>query len=168
MDEEQNLGKKTLWLFALQNLAPAIAIFLLILGSFFAKAWVPSGYGDYFNYAILGELFFFVIFFIAGLIIAWLIYSNYKFALAPEALKVRQGVFSKEETAIPYGRIQSVDLHQTLIERMLGLCRIVILTAAHDLGGEKGEAEVEFPALDIEVGRSIQSELLQRSKGIGT
>lgn len=102
--------------------------------------------------------------FLITVLVSWLIYSRYKFALGEDALKVKHGILNKTETAIPYRQIQNVDLERDLWFQMMGLSRIVILTAGHD-DDKPGEDEAEgiLPALDKDTAEWLQAELLKRA-----
>ena len=52
--------------------------------------------------------------------------------LDTDALKIKRGILSKEEIAIPYRQIQDVDIEQSISDRMWGVARLAILTAGHE------------------------------------
>lgn len=108
----------------------------------------------------------FIIFFLLSFFVAWLIYINYKFFLGEDSLKIKRGVFNKEEIAIPYRQIQDVDIDRNLSFRMLGVSRILILTAGQEEvkpQDEENESEGILPALDHELAEWLQGELLRRA-----
>ena len=164
------LGKKTFWIFLLGRIHAAavfllIAIVLFVLGGQpFVANMTLSGL-NLGAYLILGGwivLAIFVLTLAITLLITWLIYANYKFALGADALKIKRGILSREEVAIPYRQIQDVDIEQDLGFRMMGLSRIVILTAGHE--DEKGdESEGVLPAVDKDLAEWLQAELLKRT-----
>lgn len=167
------LGKKTFWIFLLDHIHAAavlllIAIILFVLGGqpFVANLSRATLHGlDLGAYVFLGAwivLALFVVTFAITLLVVWLTYANYKFALGEDALKIKRGILSREEVAIPYRQIQDVDIAQDLGFRMMGLSRIVILTAGHE--DEKGdESEGILPALDADLAEWLQAELLKRT-----
>jgi hypothetical protein len=57
-------------------------------------------------------------------------YRNWSYEVAEEALELRHGVIERVHSAIPYYRVQYVDINQGPIERMVGLARLRIHTAA--------------------------------------
>jgi uncharacterized membrane protein YdbT with pleckstrin-like domain len=163
------LGKKTFWIFFFERLHAAmilliltIALFILSQQSFLAK----TQFGNLTGYVVLAlslSGLLFMVAFAISLIVSWLIYSNYKFSLGEDSLKIKRGVLNKEEVAMPYRQIQDVDIKRDLSFQMLGLSRIVILTAGQD--GKTGDDDSEgiLPAIDKDLAEWLQAELLKRA-----
>jgi uncharacterized membrane protein YdbT with pleckstrin-like domain len=165
------LGKKTLWIFVLQRIHTAAIVLVFAIGLFALKdqpflANVPVVHDlrPYMQMVTLVAFGLFIIVFLITFLVAWLIYLNYKFALGDDALKIKQGIFNKEETAIPYRQIQNVDIERDLTYQMFGLSRIVILTAGEE-EEKAGEDESEgiLPGLDKDLAEWLQAELLKRA-----
>lgn len=163
MGGEQRLGKKTFWLLVLSN-STAGFVFLLIAIILLAAQIYASNLAGFLNYLLAAAIFLFIISFLSDLGFSWLTYINYTFVLDENYFKVKHGIFYKEETAIPYRQIQSIDLRQDFLGQLIGYSRIVILTAGHDEQDEQGEAEAIFPVLDTIVAKNLQAELLKRSE----
>ena len=165
------MGKKTFWIFFLERVHAAFILLLLTIVFFVASqqaALATTQFGDLTRYAALAwELcgLLFIVAFAISLFIAWLIYSNYKFCLGDDSLKIKRGVLNKEEVAIPYRQIQDVDIKRDLSFQMMGLSRIVILTAGHEEGEKPGDDDTEgvLPALDKDLAEWLQAELLKRA-----
>lgn len=68
-------------------------------------------------------------------------YDAWSYDVQDSEVRVRRGVFARTTSLIPLGRIQHVDTRQDLVERWLGLARVVIYTA-----GIRG-AELTIPGL---------------------
>ena len=169
-EEYHALGRKTFYIFLLQRIRAA-AIILLIAIALFAVEGQPfltkTPLGDLNgDVAIAAGVALGIFFIVLGvaLLVTWLVYKNYAFALGDDALKIKKGVFNKEETAIPYRQIQNVDLERDLSFQMLGLSRLVILTAGEE-EEKSGEDESEgiLPALDKDLAEWLQAELLKRA-----
>lgn len=165
----RRLGRKTLWVFILYRITAAVILFILAIGLWAAAssgALAKTPAGDLTDYALTGAAILsgaFIIVFLISVLISWLIYANYWFALTDDALKIRRGVFSREEIAIPYRQIQDVDIEQDLTDRMIGVCRLVILTAGHeDEPKPEGESEGILPVIDKTLAGQLQTELLDR------
>jgi putative membrane protein len=141
----------------------AIALFVLRSQAFLART--PFGnVQPYIGLAAIGVLGAFLIVLAVILLITWLIYRNYKFSLGDDALKIKQGVINKTETAIPYRQIQNVDIERDLSIQMFGLSRIVILTAGEEeTKPGQDESEGILPALDKDLAEWLQAELLKRA-----
>lgn len=88
--------------------------------------------------------------------------------MTEDSLKIKRGIFSKTENAIPYRQIQNVDIERDLVFQMLGLSRLIILTAGHE-DEPKGvpygsdESEGVIPAIDQKLAEYLQTELLKRA-----
>jgi putative membrane protein len=169
-DAYHTLGGKTLWVFVLRRINGATAILLATIVLFvlkdqpFLKNVGAHDLRGYANTAAWVALALFCVVFLVIFLVSWLIYINYKFFLGEDALKIKHGIFMKEETAIPYRQIQNVDIQRDLSYQAFGLSRIVILTAGQD--EEKtpdDESEGVLPGLDKDLAEWLQSELLRRA-----
>lgn len=166
----QRLGVKTLMAFILKNIQASMVLLLSTVGFFLLKdqpLLKTTPFGDarpYANLAAWGVLILFAMVFALTFFITWLIYINYKFFLGDNALKIKRGILNKEEIAIPYRQIQDVDITRDLGFQMMGLSRIVILTAGHD-DDKPGDDRTEgvLPAVDKDLAGWLQSELLKRA-----
>ncbi len=85
--------------------------------------------------------------------------------MAEDSFKIKRGVMSKTENAIPYRQIQNVDIERSFTFQMLGLSRLIILTAGHEDENDKegDEAEGVIPAIDQALAVWLQTELLKRA-----
>ena len=71
------------------------------------------------------------------------------------------GIIYKKYVSIPYDRIQNVDIHRSLLARILGLSSLRIHTAG--VGG-MASAEGNLPGVSTEVAEQLREELLSRSR----
>ncbi|HEX6914766.1 MAG TPA: PH domain-containing protein [Chitinophagaceae bacterium] len=117
-----------IFMFAGKAFREIIAVALVIIGSFARKekpvaAWLLAfgGIGLY----IFGK--------------AFLEYFYFSFQVTGDQLIVRRGIFSKKTLVIPFERIQTVQLHQNLLHRLIGHCKVSIDTA----GSEKTEVSIQ-------------------------
>jgi uncharacterized membrane protein YdbT with pleckstrin-like domain len=165
------MGKKTFWIFLLERAHAAFILLLLtiVLFVFGQQAFLATTpIGNLTGYTMMVAwigLALFVVVFAITFLVAWLIYKNYKFCLGDDSLKIKRGVLNKEEVAIPYRQIQDVDIRRDLSFQMIGLSRIVILTAGHDDDEKPGDDDTEgiLPALDKDLAEWMQAELLKRA-----
>ncbi|HEV2128207.1 MAG TPA: PH domain-containing protein, partial [Thermomicrobiales bacterium] len=67
---------------------------------------------------------------------------NFRYALADHELLVRSGVVQKQERVVPYGRIQAINLDEAPLERLVGIVRVKVETAAG------GTADIEIKGID--------------------
>jgi membrane protein YdbS with pleckstrin-like domain len=71
---------------------------------------------------------------VAGGLAAWWVprarYRHWRYHIAPDALELRHGVVRRVHSAIPYFRVQHIDVTQGPVERAVGLARLVLHTAS--------------------------------------
>jgi membrane protein YdbS with pleckstrin-like domain len=68
-----------------------------------------------------------------GLATWWLPRANYRhwrYQVAEDALELRHGVVRRIHSAIPYFRVQHIDVAQGPVERAVGLARLIVHTAS--------------------------------------
>ncbi len=110
---------------------------------------------------------FFILALIVGVVCFFIARYTYKtqgFCLSADALKIRKGIFTKEETAIPYRQIQNVSIERTLANQMFGVSKLVIVTAGtDDTSTEINEAKGILDIVDKDIAQNLQQELLRRS-----
>jgi hypothetical protein len=68
--------------------------------------------------------------------IAWLVlaapprrYRAWGYAMDAEEMQVRRGVLTQVHTVVPLDRVQHIDVSQGPLERLCGVCRLVVHTA---------------------------------------
>ena len=70
----------------------------------------------------------------AGGLAAWWLprarYRQWRYQVASDALELRHGVVRRVHSAIPYFRVQHIDVAQGPVERAVGLARLVVHTAS--------------------------------------
>jgi membrane protein YdbS with pleckstrin-like domain len=71
---------------------------------------------------------------VAGGLLAWWAprarYRHWSYQVAEDALELRHGVVRRIHSAIPYFRVQHIDVAQGPVERAVGLARLVVHTAS--------------------------------------
>lgn len=94
--------------------------------------------------------------FIGLLVVAVLTYRNFFFYAVGESFIIEKGVFGREKINVPFERIQTVNINQNVIQRLLGVVGIKIDTAGSSV------KELEIAALPKSVARQIQSYLMEQ------
>ncbi len=92
-------------------------------------------------------------------ILTWLQYTRFVFYVKDRQLIINKGVFTRERIAIPFERIQTVHLHQNVIQQLIKLTGVKVDTA-----GSKG-SELEIKALTKKDALALQ-EILEADKSI--
>ena len=93
---------------------------------------------------------------LAALILPGRRYRAWGYREAEDELHVRHGLLVRTETAVPFARVQHIDLAQGPIERRYGLARLILYTA-----GTRG-ASVPLPGLAREEAERMRDRI--RSK----
>lgn len=70
-----------------------------------------------------------------AVLVPWLRYRRWRFALRDDDLWIRRGVLWVHTSVIPYARLQFVDTTQGPLDRLFGLSRLVVHTAAPGTSG---------------------------------
>lgn len=156
-EQYQKLGWKTFWVFLAEWTKGALIIGLVAV--LFIVFKIP-----YAQYAALAFLLVLVV----TVLIAWIEYRSYGFLMGEHAFRVRRGVIHKDEVAIPYRQIQTVNIERPLFYQIAGTSKLIILTAGQeDTDTEKGanhaESEGIIPVVDKELALKLQAELLGRA-----
>ena len=97
-----------------------------------------------------------------GIIWSWWKYMNTTFSLQEFDLKMRSGIIEKKEVSIPYRSIQSVDIVRGPLHQIMGLSRLVMLTAGHEEPGESGLTEVVLEPIDKSFAEEVRNALQER------
>lgn len=71
----------------------------------------------------------------AAVLVPWLRYRRWRFALRDDDLWIRRGVLWVHTSVIPYARLQFVDTTQGPLDRLFGLSRLVVHTASPGTSG---------------------------------
>jgi uncharacterized protein len=154
--EDRHLDRRVVNLWRLQALASSALVVLGALGGLFlvlpaADGALPS---PVIGAAVAGVL-------LAGLavrVFVWpsLAWARFHWRLDQDALRIRQGVILRQETAIPLSRIQHVDTREGPLEQLFGLARVLVWTAS----GPSPEGGI--PGLDAVEARALRDELAHR------
>ncbi|MDP1581355.1 MAG: PH domain-containing protein [Candidatus Didemnitutus sp.] len=67
---------------------------------------------------------------------AWFRYTTLRYQFTEEGISMRWGILFRREVIINYARIQDIHLKSNLIERWLGLAKIMVQTASGNSGAE--------------------------------
>jgi len=154
----ERLDKKAVWLFFFQT-----SFFFTVIAfvTFFISLEVLSRwFSDIFSFA--GSVWVALIgAFLFSYVWSFLFYKFYKYELGGEVFKKEYGVISKKYVSIPYGRIQNIDIHRSLMMRILGLSMLKIQTAG---GSGAVGSEATLPGLSSKRAEEIREVLIRRMK----
>ena len=166
LDSYQTFGKNTFWLFLSSWLSMPIGFLIVsfIVSLVRRSSLVPL---EYQKMVAVGGLILLGVGLLSGIIsflVARFAYKRQGFCVSSNAFQIREGVFTKQETAIPYRQIQNVSIERTFIQQMCGVSRIVIVTAGQDdVATEQNESKAILETIDKDLATALQSELLKRA-----
>lgn len=106
-----------------------------------------------------GCALFFVVFMAIVVVIQWWSYKHLYYTLGTEEFSLYSGIFNKKRMHVPYQRIQSVDQHATLLQRIFGVCTVNIDTA----GGASNSA-ARVPYVQKAQAEELRRELFARKQ----
>jgi len=90
---------------------------------------------DLWTYYFISSLAYLILFPVAALVL-WFKYHTLRYKFTAEGLSMSWGILFRRQTIINYARIQDIHLRSNLIERWLGLGRILVQTASGNSGAE--------------------------------
>ena len=90
---------------------------------------------DLWTYYLISSLAYLILFPIVALVL-WFKYHTLRYRFTAEGISMSWGILFRRETIINYARIQDIHLRSNLIERWLGLGRILVQTASGNAGAE--------------------------------
>ncbi|MFA6494866.1 MAG: PH domain-containing protein [Candidatus Paceibacterota bacterium] len=167
-----SLGQKTFAFFVLQNSTGMVGVLLLglvlgVIRTFVVASALMSGIAGFINAMMGGVFIVAIILEIAGVITARLKYNTSRVMLDDTALHIVKGIVSKSEVAIPYRRLQSIAIKQSLLYRIVGVGHVVITTTT-DLeqpGEISSEADDEVvPLMDYDLATAVAGQLTKRAE----
>lgn len=162
-----SLGRRTFLLFIIQRSILAVLILILAI---LIKLIIPpleSNYASILNVATKIIIFLAIIVEIIGIIATRLQYGISKIMIDHSSLKIVRGILSKEQLELPYRRIESVEIKQTLLQRWFGVGHVVISTIT-DLNqpsqNEKESDNEVIPLMDYPLARAVADALTDRAE----
>ncbi len=168
----QYLGYKTLVLFVLARFGSLFVFGFIVIGlvvPVLGNLTPPQVLSQFPNLpnALLGIgnllVLFGVFLGLLAILIGFLEYTHYTFSLGDNSLSVQRGILNTVEVAIPYRQIQSVDIDRNLFDQIVGVSRLVILSAGQADKSDEEESREILPALDADRAESLQKEILRRA-----
>ena len=91
---------------------------------------------------------------------AWFRYSTLRYRFTAEGISMSWGILFRREIIIQYARIQDIHLRSNVVERWLGLARVLVQTAS-------GSANAEMTLEGLTEYEPIRDFLYSRMRGVG-
>lgn len=153
-----------IWLGSLRSagiiiVALGISLFSSMIGSFFEGAGRVDGF--IVMVAGLGIAAIIVAIFLLCLLYQWWSYKHLWYELGDEEFSLFSGIFNKKRVHVPYQRVQSVDQHASLWQRVCGVCTVHVDTA-----GGAAHTAITVPYLRKDQAEHLRMELYHRKRRI--
>ena len=120
------------------------------------------------NWVVVGGLILFFITLALACLITTVDYYTFYFMLDENGLRTKQGLLYKQEISVPYRQIQDIDIDQSFIFQLFGVCKLNILTAGQDSSNDNDPTEVNFPVIDKALAYDLRDKLLSHSSIVVT
>lgn len=108
---------------------------------------------DWFFSKYLFTIFVFIFFLSLVFIYPPLKYKYWKYDVRTDEVYIERGILTRIHTTAPFSRVQHIDVVQSIVDRWLGLGKLVIYTA-----GTKG-ADILIPGLPIQYAEYLRDYL---------
>jgi uncharacterized membrane protein YdbT with pleckstrin-like domain len=106
-----------------------------------------------------------IILFLIGMIVGLLQFRNHYIILDEFSMKMRRGIINHIEVSIPYRQIQDINLDRSLLHRLFGVSRLIMITAGHEDKADKEEADTIFDPIDADFAEEVR-DFLDRKIGV--
>lgn len=157
----RKLSNTAVYSFYFSYLFVTLFLSYLAIGFYLFTLQSADNYATIYTNTILFGLIWTAVVFIGAFIWARLSVINYGYELAEEGFKKESGILIKRYVAIPYSKVQNVDIYRGIIDRLLGLSTLVIQTA-----GISGQVMSEglLPGLSAQEAIKVREEILKKVK----
>lgn len=140
-----------------------VALILHSVVNFVRQNWAVAagaGTGVWFSERIgLGELAWAAAVVLPVLVVGAFVYHRrFRYRLDADAFVMRHGLFEVRELRLPLERVQNVEIHRSLLLRILGLARVALESA-----GTTG-TEVELPGIPLDEAQQMRAFVLARGQ----
>lgn len=113
---------------------------------------------DLWKYYLLTSLVILPLFPVVALVF-WFRYSTLRYRFTHEGVSMRWGILFRREVIIQYARIQDIHLRSNIVERWLGLARVLVQTAS-------GSASAEMTLEGLKEFEAVRDFLYSRMRGV--
>jgi uncharacterized membrane protein YdbT with pleckstrin-like domain len=159
MNTEERLGTKAFVLFALEKMKwILVLVAVTILFTIIRDAIQVQAFTSLTSFLELAS----ILALIFGGIWSWLLYQHFTFTFEEYDVRMKSGVVVKKEISIPYRQIQSVDIVRSVQHQMLGLSKLVLLTAGHEEADEQNLTEVVLEPIERQRAEDIRAMLEEK------
>jgi uncharacterized membrane protein YdbT with pleckstrin-like domain len=151
------------WLFRFRAYLMMICFTLGFGFYFFSAAVILAFTTGNFIILVIPILIGIILFFALSEIYSRLAYKNWKYELTSHEIKLERGIIWKRYSAIPYERVQNVDISRGILARIIGFSTLDVQTAGYHYSGRSGAiSEGHIPAVSVEGAEKIREFLMKK------
>jgi uncharacterized membrane protein YdbT with pleckstrin-like domain len=143
-----------------------VIIFTLLTGTSSAEK-IEMMVPGFFHFAIFGGFVLAVVTGLLGALVGWLRYINTTFMVSDNALYLRNGILERTEISVPFRHMSNILQQQTILDRVLGICRCQIEIQAEEVSATTSATAVPDDVIlydvDMTLIESLRELLLSRA-----
>ena len=172
MDTPQKLGIRVFYYYLWKRLSVGVLLFIASVILVFLKSAIVSkivfvmpenAAVTVVSYSILLLFAVSILFIAGGFLISWLYYISCTFTVGDVSFNIKRGILNKREISISYRQIQDINIEQTFYHRMMGVSKLIILTAGNDENDKEGESQGFFEVIDANLAEQIRNNILKKT-----
>jgi membrane protein YdbS with pleckstrin-like domain len=162
----KQLHKGAKWVFRIRVYF-SLFFLMIFLASFLIPIMISTS-ENFTRDSFLSNLFVFflssvIIAVVFGEVYAKLAYKNWKYELTSREVKLERGIIWKKYSAIPFERVQNIDIRRGILARMLGFSTLNIQTAGYHMVAQGGVvSEGYIPAVSVKEAEDIREFLIKK------
>lgn len=169
---DQKLGIKVFYYYLSRRVPFGLLLLIVSFICYFSKSFLASLLFFIFpvnmatsiiNYIVIALFVISVLYILFEILRSWLDYINCTFTVSEQSFNITRGILNKKEVFIPYRQIQDISIEQSFYNKMMGISKLIILTAGNDNNDKVGESEGIFQVIDSNLAQVLQKDLLERT-----
>lgn len=159
---KHRLGHRAFFLFLARRLKPVIFLTVVTVAIWYGERWLPADYLLWSDYAV--KLFALVTgaYLVGLLLLTYMEYRVYTYMFTDEAFLMTSGIAVRNEVAALYHQIQNVNISRSVLDRAIGVSKIIILMTGSDVN--TAHNRIVLPAVGKRKAQLVQKELLTRAR----
>jgi membrane protein YdbS with pleckstrin-like domain len=164
--KKHSLGQRAFLVFLFRRLKFVVFLFIITAAVWWGEQWMPPDYLVWGDYAAKVLLSVSIAFFCFVVLETYLEYRYYTYLFTDEAFIMTYGYVVRNEIATLYHHIQNVNIERSIMDRAIGVSKIIILMTGSDrsAGREGGRNQIILPAVGRRKAKQVQAELLRRAR----
>ena len=167
-EQYHKLGRKALYLLVIQKSLVAIFLFIIEIALLAISSSGVLNSAVHSNpnlIAIINGAMLVVFLLFIGIMAGYFAYSSFRYKITENGFSIERGIASKTETSLPYHHIENVEVEQSMMYRLFGLCDLIVLTTGRDDAATKSENEskIALSGIDVAAAHALQEYLLSRA-----